>query len=119
MHGGAIGLPAGPQDNAPTRICETGDCDKQDFARAESGACVNIFRAGVFRASNCAAELAYPNSQDPGLAIGLCSLINMMPLTMRISDHRNHQARTRTPTRTKHSRKPITRYSNPIQKVLI
>lgn len=61
----------------------------------------------------------YPNSQDPGLTIGLFSLTNMMPLTMRISDQMNHQARIGMPISAKLSGMPIARYSRPIQKVLI
>ena len=61
----------------------------------------------------------YPNSQDLGLTIGLYSLTDMMPLMMRISDHRSHQPRTGMPMSTMHSGMPIARYSNPIQKVLI
>ena len=61
----------------------------------------------------------YPNSQDPGLAIGLCSLISSRPLTMRISDQMNHQTRIGKPISTRHSGRPIERYNSPIQKVLI
>jgi hypothetical protein len=58
-------------------------------------------------------------SQDLGLAISLCSLTDVMPLTIRISDHTNHQARMGMPIRTTLSRMPIVMYRNPIQKVRI
>jgi hypothetical protein len=63
--------------------------------------------------------LDYPNSQDPGLTIGLCWVTNRGPLTMRTSDQMDHQARSAMPISTMHSGMPIARYSSPIQKVLI
>jgi hypothetical protein len=51
----------------------------------------------------------YPNSQDVGSAIGLCSLIRMKPLTMRISDHKNHQSRIGMPISAMLSTKPSVR----------
>jgi hypothetical protein len=64
-------------------------------------------------------ELDYPKSQDPGLAIGLCSMSKSPPLTMRTSVQTNHQIRTGMPISTMHSTIPIAKYNSPIQKVLI
>jgi hypothetical protein len=77
-------------------------------AGSASEGCMNAFRSitAVLRPKR---KADYPNSQDVGSAIGLCSLIRMKPLTMRISDHRNHQSRIGMPISTMLSTNPIVR----------